>query len=92
MLEFLRLLNKPCEDMTRLISAAQDRELGRSERLAVRFHLLYCTACRRFTRQVRFLRACLRALIASEDLSNKQSAPTLSSEARDRIDRALTQE
>ena len=49
------LLNLPCEGMSRLASESLDRDLGRLERVALRSHLLYCAACRRFQRQIQFL-------------------------------------
>lgn len=49
-----------CAESTRLISAAQERTLNRGERLALRWHLLLCGACRRFERQLGWLRrACV---------------------------------
>jgi hypothetical protein len=35
----------------------QDGELLARQRIAMRLHLLFCAACRRFVRQLRFLRA-----------------------------------
>ena len=49
-----------CKDASRLISQMQDGELPLRRRLAVRLHLLFCDACRRFVRQLRFLRAAMR--------------------------------
>ena len=89
MIGFLRLMNRPCRDMTRLISAAQDRELSRAERFAVRTHLLYCTACRRFSRHVRWLREAISRLAGGE--VPDQTAPRLSPDARERIKRSLSQ-
>ena len=57
-----RLLNLPCEGMSRLSSESLDRDLGALERLALRSHLTYCAACRKYDRQVRRLRDALRAL------------------------------
>ncbi|UCE60899.1 MAG: zf-HC2 domain-containing protein [Phycisphaerales bacterium] len=89
MIEFLRLLNRPCRDMTGLISAAQDRDLPRTERFAVWLHLLYCVACRRFSRQVRYIRQILRG-ITDDDVIDA-STPALSPEARERMKRSLSQ-
>ena len=57
-----RLLNMPCEGMSRLTSESFDRDLGRLERLALRSHLIYCAACRRYRRQLELLRCAMRRL------------------------------
>jgi anti-sigma factor RsiW len=49
-----------CKDASRLISQTQDGELPVRQRISVRLHLLFCTACRRFVRQLRFLRATMQ--------------------------------
>jgi hypothetical protein len=38
----------------------QDGEMPLRQRVAVRLHLLFCEACTRFVRQLRFLRAAMR--------------------------------
>lgn len=45
-----------CAESTRLMSEAQERKLNRGERLALRWHLLLCGACRRFEQQLDWLR------------------------------------
>lgn len=37
-----------CREATQLLSEAQDRELGRGEKLSLRFHTLLCRACANF--------------------------------------------
>jgi hypothetical protein len=49
-----------CKDASRLISQLQDGNIPLPERLRIRLHLLWCDACTRFERQVRFLREALR--------------------------------
>jgi hypothetical protein len=49
-----------CKDASRLISQMQDGEMPFRMRAAVRLHLLFCEACRRFVQQLRFLRATMR--------------------------------
>ena len=44
-----------CKDASHLISQMQDDDLPIGQRLRVRLHLLFCDACTRFERQVRFL-------------------------------------
>ena len=49
-----------CEQSMQLVSGSLDRELSRSERIALRLHLITCRACRRARRQFLFLREALR--------------------------------
>jgi hypothetical protein len=48
----MSFLNRNCREVTALVLARQERELGLVERLAVRLHLVICKACPRFARQV----------------------------------------
>lgn len=88
--EIVRLLNCSCEEITRLISESLDRDLPRSQRWAVSLHLLYCKACRRCRRQMRFLQEAVRQCLTDPDASEQPSI-TLPPEARKRIERAITQ-
>jgi len=47
----MRFLNRNCREVTALVLARQERELGLVERLAVRLHMVICKACPRFARQ-----------------------------------------
>jgi hypothetical protein len=49
-----------CKDATRLLSQAQDRQLGVSERMALELHLLMCRGCTNFGKQMDFLRQACR--------------------------------
>ena len=49
-----------CKEATRLVSESQDRRLGLPDRIGLRFHLLICTLCRRYARQIRFLTRTIR--------------------------------
>jgi predicted anti-sigma-YlaC factor YlaD len=60
MIGFFKLLNAPCRDMTALVSRALDERLTFGQRVAVRSHLLYCRACRRFRKQTQQLHDALR--------------------------------
>ncbi|MEO7386293.1 MAG: zf-HC2 domain-containing protein [Gammaproteobacteria bacterium] len=51
-----------CRDISALISRAMDARLSVSERLRMRLHLALCSACRKFSRQVRLLRWASRQL------------------------------
>lgn len=52
----MRFLNRNCREVTALVLARQERELGLAERLAVRLHMVICQACPRFARQVALMR------------------------------------
>ena len=45
-----------CQEATRLLSDAQERELALKEKAAVKFHVMMCSACRNFGQQMRTLR------------------------------------
>jgi len=51
---------KSCKEVHRLVIEGQDRQFGFAERLAVRFHLMMCSACRRFAGQMVLMRQALR--------------------------------
>ena len=86
---FWCLLNLPCEGMSRLASESLDRDLGRVEWVALRSHLLYCSACRRFERQIKILRCAVRRLVMRVEAGEQSRGPGLPDELRERIKRAL---
>lgn len=49
-----------CKDASRLISQIQEGNVPFHQRLRVRVHLLWCDACKKFERQIRFLRVMMR--------------------------------
>jgi len=51
---------KTCKEVHRLVIAGQDRKLPLPERIAVRVHLMMCSACRQFESQMKFLREAVR--------------------------------
>jgi len=60
-------LNLSCREASRLLSEAMDRDLKLSERVALRYHLVICTACTRFNAQVQFLRRAMKAYPGPEE-------------------------
>jgi putative zinc finger protein len=56
-----------CREASRLISAAMDRRLFFTEKIALRLHLLVCDACTRFTRQLEFMRRALERFPGPDD-------------------------
>jgi hypothetical protein len=45
-----------CKEATRLMSEEQDRELSRSERIALRFHTMMCIGCTNYRKHLAVLR------------------------------------
>jgi hypothetical protein len=93
LIQTLRILNAPCERMTEFISRSMDESIPFTERLAYRLHVLYCTRCRRFRRQMRLLRAVLRECATRVgDLGDmtQPAGASLSPDAKARITAALT--
>ncbi len=76
-----------CKDASRLISEGQERDLNLAERWGLRVHLWMCANCRRFERQIGFLRKSLRRV--ARDYEKDANLHDLSPEARERIRRKL---
>lgn len=49
-----------CREATELMSQEQDRPLTLAERLGLRLHILICSACSNYRRQMSVLRAACR--------------------------------
>jgi hypothetical protein len=87
-----RILSLPCEDSASLMSASLDRELPWSERMAFRLHAVSCRSCRRFFKQICFMRAAAeRCRGHSHDPAGEppHDALALPAETKQRIERAL---
>ena len=79
-----------CKQTSDLISQGLDRHLPFSQRLGVRIHLLMCSTCRQYEKQLRFIRQATGKL--SQDAESRgQAAPPLPAKARERIKSALKQ-
>jgi hypothetical protein len=83
------ILSLSCEEASRLTSDALDRELSRSERWALRLHLLFCHGCRRFKQQLDMIRALLSKSPDSIDRSMSEQLPQLSADRRQQIKQLL---
>lgn len=72
-----------CKEASELVSQSYDRRLSWGERLGLRLHLAICSACTRFARQLRFLRAAARVFgTAGAELGATERLPP---EAKQRI-------
>jgi predicted anti-sigma-YlaC factor YlaD len=87
--ELWRLLNLSCDGMSRLASESLDRDLSRPERVALRSHLLYCSACRRYARQIALFREAMRQLLTRFESGEPLPGPALPDHLRERIKHAL---
>ncbi len=79
-----------CKEASRLISEGQERPMKLMERWGLRIHLWICDNCRRFERQVRFLRQALHLL--GQQLETGTQGPDLPPMAKDRIRQVLQQQ
>lgn len=77
-----------CRQVSRLVSDAMDRQLPLTDRVRVRMHLLMCPPCKRFERQVSFLRHAAREFHRQVS-EGAAGSVRLSEEARGRISQAL---
>lgn len=81
-----------CQQTVEKISQSMDRKLTLRERINLKLHIWICAWCQWYMEHLQFIRDTARAKGAeSPDLSST-SAPTLSSEARERIKRKLAGE
>ena len=77
-----------CKKITGMISESMDQELPLSRRMGIRFHLMMCSLCRRYQQQLFYIRSVLRQDKKADDIS----VQTLSQDARERIEKKLTDE
>lgn len=81
-----------CRDITPMFSESLDRKLSVKEKIVMKLHLFTCDACKRYVKQLHFLRDAFRIQtdIAVESAAPlNESAPRLSFEARERMKAAL---
>lgn len=79
-------LSPNCREATRLQSEALDRPLGLGQRIGLRIHLVLCKWCRRYGKQIGFLRS---AAHRHEEHESSLPPQSLRPEARERIKRRL---
>ena len=82
----LRTISPNCREASRLQSEALDHALSPLQRLGLRLHLVLCRWCRRYGRQLRFLRGASRE---HQDKVAEAAPQTLSPDTRERLKRAL---
>jgi hypothetical protein len=82
----LRTLSPNCREASRLQSDALDQPLSLPKRFGLRVHLLLCKWCRRYGKQIRFLR---RAVHEHPHELTDATPRSLSPEARERLKQSL---
>lgn len=88
-IEILWIVSLPCHHATRLISESFERELPWHLRAAVRVHQWTCLSCRRFRRQIEFIRKALATRLREAGAVPETQAIELSEASRLRIERAV---
>lgn len=84
--ERLRTISPNCQEASRLQSELLDHTMSPWQRFGLRLHLILCKWCRRYGKQIRFLRT---AAYEHPDHLVEASSKSLSTEARERIKRSL---
>ncbi len=56
-----------CREATRLSSEAQERALALKERMSLTMHVMMCSGCRNFGKQMHTLRQVMRAYANGDD-------------------------
>ena len=79
-------LSPRCREVARLQSDALDHRLPWRKRVGLRIHLLLCKWCRRYGKQIAFLRSVARRSKEEDSCLPRQGLP---SEARERIKRII---
>jgi len=85
----LRTLSPHCREASRLQSDAFDQSLSLPQQFGLRVHLLLCKWCRRYGKQIRFLR---RAAHEHSEALTEAAPHSLSPEARERLKQSLRNE
>lgn len=77
-------MNHFCQQASKLVSDAYERRLAPGERLRLRWHLLICSMCRAYERDIRRIESALRKL-----RGDPPEGTSLPEEERQRISKAL---
>lgn len=78
-----------CKEVSRLVSESMDRELTFRQRFSMRLHLMMCSLCSRFRRQLAFLREAALAFGEGGEEGGQPANLQLSPQARARIKQIL---
>ena len=84
--KWIRALSPNCKEAARLQSEKLDHELPLLQKIGLRFHLVLCKWCRRYGKQLGFLRSAARRCDEEHGHSQPQKLPA---EALERIKRQI---
>ena len=88
----MRIMNKitpTCDVITQKISESLDHKISLRNRLKIRLHVMFCKLCRRYQRQLVAMHTLFEIRLKKEEENTLPKAPTLTSEARERIKQNL---
>lgn len=81
-----------CKQVSELVSQSPQRRLSFGEWLGIRFHLMICKLCARFTRQIKFIaRATDTFMHIPEECLDHNHTTRLSTAAQERIKKAINE-
>jgi hypothetical protein len=83
----LSSISPNCKEASRLQAEALNRELPFSKRVGLRVHLLLCGWCRRYGRNIRFLRGTVEHPTEHGECNH---SPEFTAEAKERLKQKLT--
>jgi len=78
-----------CKHTSRLISEAQERKLSLKERISLRLHIWMCNSCRRFEKQIHFMRNIMSQEYTQDTHTSNETLPD---DAQERIRQTLKAE
>ena len=87
-----KLLTLKCREASILMSASMDDPLPAVDRWALRLHMMVCTACRRYRRQLRMMRRVLHEATKAAEQGVASGTIGLSADARRRLQDAIERE
>lgn len=87
MMRLMARIMPSCKEISQLVSASMDCKLPLRKRLSIRLHLLMCSLCRRYEKQLQLLRGGTRHYANPDENEVEDS---LSPAARERLERKLT--
>lgn len=86
MMRLMGRMMPSCKDITQLVSAAMDRKLPLRKRISIRLHVMMCSLCRRYEKQLHLLRSGTTHYAEPDENSVEES---LSHEATQRLKATL---
>ncbi len=78
-----------CKEVTRMASEAMERKLSLRQRLDMKLHLLICSWCMRYLKQLQFMHDAVRQHAAQLETGTAPPPSALSNEARERMKKRL---